>query len=248
VPELHIATEARLTRTGDGIVALGADASLQTLEQLLRHTCSELGLALSELQIRQLATHFSLLLRWNQKMNLSSVRDTEGIMQKHFGESLFLAKLVPPSISSDIASPILLDVGSGAGFPGLPLKVTHPALRAVLLEPIHKKAAFLKEAIRSMGLLNAEVRVQRLDWDWHPEMRGQVSLITTRAVAISADMLDLIARMLTSDGLVALLIGQADADRLRATQGFVWNEPVPLPGSERRVVLLGKLNQVQLTD
>ncbi|OFW13177.1 MAG: 16S rRNA (guanine(527)-N(7))-methyltransferase RsmG [Acidobacteria bacterium RIFCSPLOWO2_02_FULL_59_13] len=118
---------------------------------------SGLGLPLTQAQCNQLATHFSLLLRWNQKINLTAVRRPQQIATRHFEESLFLLKLV------SCAPGLLIDVGSGAGFPGLAVKIACPSLSAVLLEPNHKKATFLKEVIRSCGLENVEVRTQRLE-------------------------------------------------------------------------------------
>ena len=123
---------------------------------LLGSVVSGLGLRLSERQVEQLATHFSLLVHWNRKINLTSVRRPEDIAVRHFEESLFLTKIMT------LESGLLVDVGSGAGFPGVPVKIACPEMTAVLLEPSTKKTAFLKEVIRHCGLDRIEVRSERL--------------------------------------------------------------------------------------
>src|SRR5687768_10117352 len=105
-------------------------------------------MALSEEQFLQLTIYFSLLLRWNEKINLTSVRRPEDIAVRHFEESLFLVKVLGEAGSAaqarapstaGVSVPLLVDVGSGAGFPGLPVKIALPAMNAVLLEPTTKK-------------------------------------------------------------------------------------------------------------
>ncbi len=95
--------------------------------------------------LEQISVYLTLLLRWNERMNLTSVRDARQIVSRHFGESLFLARLLQGSGS-------LLDLGSGAGFPGLPIQLWHPGLRVTLAESHGKKAAFLREAVRTLRL------------------------------------------------------------------------------------------------
>ncbi len=95
--------------------------------------------------LEQISVYLALLLRWNERMNLTSVRDARQIVSRHFGESLFLARLLQGGGS-------LLDLGSGAGFPGLPIQLWHRGLRVTLAESHGKKAAFLREAVRTLRL------------------------------------------------------------------------------------------------
>ena len=161
-----------------------------TLSDLLRSVLADLSLPLNDRQIGQLATHFSLLLHWNRKINLTSLRRPEEVATRHFGESLFLATPLgsagaldsAPSLPEALRSlppeePImpnspLVDVGSGVGFPGLPLKIAWPNLRAVLLEPNKKKQAFLKEVVRSCGIEGVEIRADRLEEAARGDLRG----------------------------------------------------------------------------
>lgn len=202
---------------------------------MLEQAASELGLSLSSEQLRQLTTHFSLLLKWNQKINLTSIRKPEEIATRHFEESLFLTKLLPQPDG------LLVDVGSGAGFPGLPLKIVWPGVETVLLEPNQKKATFLKEAIRSCGLGGIEVRAERLEDAVGTQLAGRAHLVMMRAVAPTAAVLTNLSRLLAPGGRIALFVGEASVTTLAARPEFDWNRPDPIPHSVRRVILTGLL-------
>jgi 16S rRNA (guanine527-N7)-methyltransferase len=94
----------------------------------------------------QLSTYLDLLLKWNARTNLTAIRDPEEIVRRHFGESLFAAQNLDPGTTT------LLDYGSGAGFPGLPIALLRPDIQVTLAESQNKKAAFLREAVRSLNL------------------------------------------------------------------------------------------------
>ena len=93
----------------------------------------------------QLSDYLDLLMKWNLRMNLTAIRDPQEIVRRHFGESLFAARNLPTCVT-------LLDLGSGAGFPGLPIQLARPELRVVLAESQNKKAMFLREAVRLLRL------------------------------------------------------------------------------------------------
>jgi 16S rRNA (guanine527-N7)-methyltransferase len=204
------------------------------LEGLLRAVASGLALELSSRQIEQLATHFALLLRWNEKINLTSVRKPEEIATRHFEESLFLATLLPPPAG------LLVDIGSGAGFPGLPLKIVWPSAKTVLLEPNNKKATFLKEVIRACGLKEITVRTERLEQAMAEDLAGQASLVTMRAVAATPELLRDVRSLLMPGGRAALFVSDRDAAELAKHPAFQWEPPAAIPHSDRRVILLGR--------
>ena len=204
------------------------------LRRLEENVVSGLGLRLSERQLEQLATHFSLLLHWNRKINLTSLRRPEEIAARHFGESLFLTKVVK------LGTGLLVDVGSGAGFPGLPIKIACPAISAVLLEANKRKTAFLKEVIRSCGLEGIEARSERLEEAARGELAGQAQWVTLRAVALTASSLADLQKLLAPEGQLALFLGEKDALELARTPGFQWAPPARIPHSERRVILIGR--------
>jgi 16S rRNA (guanine527-N7)-methyltransferase len=108
----------------------------------------------------QLSTYLDLLLKWNARTNLTAIRDPETIVQRHFGESLFCGLQLAPRLNADAS---LLDFGSGAGFPGLPIQLLLPQLRVTLGESQNKKATFLREAIRTLVLPHTEVWSSRIE-------------------------------------------------------------------------------------
>src|SRR5208283_814072 len=120
-------------------------------EATIRQLLEPFGLNLSPEQIGQMIVYLELLLRWNKKINLTGIRDEESCVTRHFGESLYLGRWVEFRGN-------LLDIGSGAGFPGLGLKIIFPGLAVTLLEPVSKKRAFLKEVARVCGMNLVEVR------------------------------------------------------------------------------------------
>lgn len=140
----------------------------------------------------QLAQYLELLLKWNARMNLTAIREPEEIVRRHFGESLFTglhllcstwnipgSKANPASHAPSQQAPdSLLDFGSGAGFPGLPIQLLRPALPVTLAEARQKKTSFLREAVRSLEL-SAEVWSERVEL---MSADRQFSIVTLRAV------------------------------------------------------------------
>src|SRR5580658_1658888 len=153
---------------------------------------------LSKLQLDQLESHYSSLLRWNERLNLTRIRDLTESVQFHYCESLFLARFIPPG------SHRIVDVGSGGGFPGIPTAILRPECEITLVESHQRKSVFLREASRQ--LTNVKVIPKRAEdvdeaFDW----------LISRAVAPS-DILRLsLARSF------ALLIGKEDASKLVGT-------------------------------
>jgi len=193
---------------------------------------------LSAPQLAQLSAYLDLLLRWNARINLTAVRDAENIVTRHFGESLFAARrLFPaPDASGDV-----IDLGSGAGFPGLPLKIHAPALRLALIESRNKKAAFLNEVVRALDLRDVQVFCGRAE-----DFPGRAGLVSLRAVERFTAALPVAARLVAPGGRLALLIGTAQiASAQAALPGFSWSQPVDLPGSSQRVLFVGTSQDCQ---
>jgi 16S rRNA (guanine527-N7)-methyltransferase len=128
--------------------------------------------------LAQLSAYLDLLLKWNARTNLTAIRDPEEIVRRHFGESLFAAHhLDPITLGSNAVT--LLDFGSGAGFPGLPIALLRPEIHVTLAESQNKKATFLRETIRTLNLPNVEVWAARVEA--LPANR-QFRIVTLRAV------------------------------------------------------------------
>lgn len=186
---------------------------------------------LSEEQLAAFAAYLDLLMRWNQRINLTAVRSPEEIVTRHFGESAFAAeRLLPSDEPRDVC-----DVGSGAGFPGLPLKIVRPQARVMLVESHGKKATFLREVIRAMGLAGIEVATVRAE-----TLECQFDLVTLRAVERFADVLPVAAKLVRTAGRIGLLAGAAQISQAKhLLPNFSWREAVLIPQSDARVLLCG---------
>lgn len=145
-------------------------------------TAAAWGLNLSAQQIAQFTIYAEELQQWNRRINLTAVTDTEAIGLRHFLDAL--ACVLHWQDATGAAPESLLDIGSGAGFPGLPLKLWHPDLQLTLVESVGKKAAFLEHLIRMLGLVGVTVLSERIEQIGHmPEHRDHYTIVTARAVA-----------------------------------------------------------------
>lgn len=184
---------------------------------------------LSATQLAQLQAYLDLLLQWNARINLTAVRDTNSIVSRHFGESLFAARHLLPAAH-------LVDVGSGAGFPAVPLKIYDPRLRLTLIEAQNKKATFLRELIRTLDLQDVNVFSDRAE-----NFSSAADLVTMRAVEKFERSLPAAARLVAPVGRLALLVGAAQVDAARRlVPSFHWQAPLAVPQSEQRVLLVGR--------
>ena len=216
--------------------------------------------ALSAEQLCLISTYLEILLRWNARINLTAIRDAEGIVTRHFGESLFLAAHLfagqPAAVSESGERPKhALDLGSGAGFPGLPLKIYAPRLRLTLVESNRRKAAFLGEAIRALQLRDVSVFSGRLEASLDEQAAGAglfagiepADVVTMRAVErfesalATASALIRCSAARVGAGKLALLIGLSQARQVpHLVADFSWEPPFLIPHSRERVLLVGR--------
>ena len=197
---------------------------------LLQPFCS----SLSASQADQLVKYLNLLLRWNKTINLTSVTNPEEVVQRHFGESFCLAKAFGSAGK-------LLDIGSGAGFPGLALKILYPDMAVTLLEPVTKKRAFLKEAARECGMASVQVLPDRIEVFASGPGQGAFDTVTARAVGGLESLIPAAARCLRRPGHLALWLGEDQVPQAQQSEPSLdWLEPVPIPLSDRRVILIGR--------
>jgi 16S rRNA (guanine527-N7)-methyltransferase len=194
---------------------------------------SPFGLVLAPHQVSQLLTYLDLLLRWNQKINLTGIRSPEECVTRHFGESLFLARWIK-------IEGRLLDIGSGAGFPGLALKIACPSLAVTLLEPVAKKRAFLKEVARACQMESVEVRSERLEEFIRRESAAVFDCVTVRAVGELKGIIQGAAALLKAEGRLCLWVSGEQAASLLGAKGlFRWEQPIPLPLARQREIQVG---------
>lgn len=152
----------------------------------LLESVEELGLSLTARQVEQFARYQSLLLDWNQRMNLTAAKSPQEIQTRHFADSLTCAL-----VTGDLNAQSLIDVGSGAGFPGLPLKILFPQMKLVLLESIAKKGAFLDQVVSMLGLEDVTIIVERAETVGHDAAhRQQYDWAVARAVAHLSPLLE----------------------------------------------------------
>jgi 16S rRNA (guanine527-N7)-methyltransferase len=173
--------------------------------------------------------HLSLILRWNARVNLTAVRDEEGILSRHFVESIACARALPAGIAT------LLDFGSGGGFPGVPIALCRPEVAVTLAESQGKKAAFLSEAVRVLGLA-ANVHSGRAE-----TLRSQFDCVALRAVDRMELAVKTAAGLVRPGGWLALMTTGSDVEKLKAAAGseFSWVERALLPDSTDRLLALG---------
>jgi len=163
--------------------------------------------------LSQLSIYLDLLLKWNARTNLTAIRDPQEIVRRHFGESLFAARYLDP------ATPTLLDFGSGAGFPGLPIALLRPDIQVTLAESQNKKATFLREAVRTLRLAT-EVWPARVE-SMAAERRFHT--VTLRAVDNMEAALPVARMRVAAGGRLVLLATAAHA--------LAEGQAIPLPNS-----------------
>jgi 16S rRNA (guanine527-N7)-methyltransferase len=186
--------------------------------------------------LQHISTYIDILLRWNARMNLTAIRSEEEIVTRHFGESFFAARHLFPRISLNTSVP-LADIGSGAGFPGIPIKLWAPEIALTLIESNQKKATFLREVVRVLKLTNVNIENARAE----TLPPATFNVVTLRAVERFADVLPAAARLLAGSGRLALLIASSQlAVAHSLPTGMSWDQPVPIPGSRSRIVLVGR--------
>ena len=167
-----------------------------------------------------------LLIRWNSRVNLTAIRGEEGILSRHFVESIACARRLPAGIGT------LLDFGSGAGFPGIPIALCRPEIAVTLSESQGKKAAFLQEAVRVLGV-TAHVYSGRAE-----NLATEFDSVTMRAVDRMQEAVKAAARLVKRGGCLIPMTTSSEVEKLRAAVGaeFSWSDSVALPGGEDRVL------------
>jgi 16S rRNA (guanine527-N7)-methyltransferase len=203
----------------------------QLSDETIEATLRPYGVSATALLCEQIRVYIDLLLRWNQKTSLTSVIDPVEILRFHFGESLLSVSTVP------IRHGRLADVGSGSGFPAVPIRMVSEPLSVVLIESNQKKATFLMEVVRALKLEHIDVRRSRMNDVSLGEARAD--FITARALGIDNEFLNWAHRSLNSSGSVVLWLSSPDADEISQKKEWKWSDPVHIPQSDKRVILHG---------
>src|SRR5271156_2579310 len=200
-------------------------------KSLIEDTLRPYGVAIESSTADRIRTYISLLLKWNNTISLTTVVDPVEILKFHFGESIFAASIV------NFGESRLADVGSGAGFPGLPLAVIVPSLTVTLIESNTRKCAFLSEVVRELQLSNAIVFRGRMEE--FPPAPEPFDFIAARALGQFDDLLAWSKENIALSGKVVLWLGEADSREVLQNHDWIWEQPTLIPGSERRYLLVG---------
>lgn len=176
------------------------------------------------------AIYISLILRWNARLNLTSLRTEDAIFSRHLTESIACAMAIPVGVRT------LLDFGSGAGLPGIPIALCRPEIAVTLAESQGKKAAFLREVVRTLAL-TAKVHADRAE-----ALPTAFDCVVLRAVDKMPKAVASAAKLVAHGGWLALMTTNAEVDGLRSASGteFRWSEPVRSPVGDNRILALGR--------
>jgi 16S rRNA (guanine527-N7)-methyltransferase len=199
--------------------------------ELISKALREFQLEAMPEQVAAIQRYMAMLLAWNEKMNLTAIRDPLEVLYRHFCESMYAAAAVP------LKTGRLADVGSGGGFPGLALKIACPELQVVLIESNVKKATFLAEVVRELGFSDARVLVSR--YEELGEEIAPLNFVCSRALGEFAKFLGW-ARSERVDAEQAILwVGGRDMEEVKKVGGWSWKEPIAIPHSLQRFLLVG---------
>jgi 16S rRNA (guanine527-N7)-methyltransferase len=201
---------------------------------------------LSQTQLESISTFIDILQHWNARINLTAIRDEEEIVTRHFGESFFAAShLFPNTLVSELdvaearsqkPEARLADLGSGAGFPGLPIKLWASHIALTLIEANHKKATFLREVARALSLTEVDIQNVRAE----TLSPSTFDVVTFRAVEHFAGALSVATRLVRPKGRIALLISSAQLPIAQsAIPTLIWQPALPIPQSNSSLLLLG---------
>ncbi len=205
--------------------------------ELIEKAMREFQVQLTPEQVSLVQRYITMLLAWNEKVNLTAIHDPLEVLYRHFCESMYAATVVP------LQSGRLADVGSGGGFPGLALKVARPELQVFLIESNVKKATFLAEVVRELGVTDTRVLVSQ--YEELGEEVAPLNFICSRALG----EFDKFLNWARSDRVVAsqaiLWVGGRDVEEIKKIGGWLWKKPIPIPRSLQRFLLIGLIGARQ---
>ena len=205
-------------------------------EETIRRSLGEFQIAVERKQVGLIQQYIKTLLRWNEKLNLTAIRDPLEILYRHFCESMFAAGAIP------VDKGRLADIGSGPGFPGIPLKIIRPELELCLVESNIKKGTFLAEVVRELQLTNSRVLISR--YEELGEEVAPLDYVCSRAVGEFGPFLEWAGSDRVQAQNVILWIGGRDLEEVQKAKDWEWREPILIPKSLQRYLLVGKKKEM----
>lgn len=199
--------------------------------QVISKAVREFQVQLTPEQVTAVQRYMTMLLAWNEKVNLTAIRDPLEILYRHFCESMYAAATLP------LGADRLADVGSGGGFPGLALKIARPELQVSLIESNVKKATFLAEVVRDLGLTDTRVLVSQ--YEELGEEIAPLDFVCSRALGEFDKFLGWAHSESVASRCVVLWVGGRDIDEIKRIRGWLWKDPISIPRSLQRFLLVG---------
>jgi len=212
------------------------DVEMPVSEEAVRRALGEFEIPVESQQVVLIQQYIKTLLRWNEKLNLTAIRNPLEILYRHFCESMFAAGAIP------VDKGRLADIGSGPGFPGIPLKIMRPELDLCLVESNIKKGTFLAEVVRELKLANSRVLISR--YEELGEEIAPLDFVCSRAVGEFVPFLQWAASNRVDAGQVILWIGGRDLEGAQKSKQWEWKEPILIPKSLQRYLLVGKKREM----
>jgi 16S rRNA (guanine527-N7)-methyltransferase len=201
-------------------------------EEVIRRALKGFGVEVDGEQVQLIQRYMTILQHWNEKLNLTAIREPLEILHRHFCESMFAAVAVP------LYKCRLADIGAGAGFPGIPLKILRPEIDLFLVDSNIKKGTFLAEVVRELGLSDSRVLISR--YEELGEELAPLDFVCSRALGEFDTFLKWAAsREVSAEGVI-LWIGGRDLEEVKKIEGWDWRESIPVPNSLQRCLLVGK--------
>lgn len=211
-------------------------------------TLAQKGIELTAQQLQQFEQYFELLVEWNQKMNLTAITEQEDVYLKHFYDSLMPLWLVPERLEGEVR---IVDIGAGAGFPGIPLKIAQPDLQLTMVDSLNKRVTFLNEVIDQLGLTHTEaIHARAEDFGHDRKHREQYDISIARAVAGLNVLAEYCLPLVRKGGYFIALKGQKAQQELEEAQGALLklgakyegshHELLPIEESEREILSIRK--------
>lgn len=220
---------------------------LENFQREIKEYAYELGIELSEIQIEKFFKYMNLLLEWNKKMNLTAITDEKEVIVKHFVDSITISKYIPVGTR-------LIDIGTGAGFPGIPLCIIREDLEFVLLDSLQKRINFLEVVIKELKLENIKAihaRVEEVGKD--SEYREKFGVATSRAVANLTTLSEYLLPLVKEGGKAICMKGSVIDEELNNSKkainilggkiGQIFDFNLPKTDIKRNIVIIDKISK-----
>ncbi|MDT2740057.1 16S rRNA (guanine(527)-N(7))-methyltransferase RsmG [Enterococcus canintestini] len=212
------------------------------LPEEFQQQLAQKGIELSSTQMQQFEKYYELLVEWNEKMNLTAITEKKEVYLKHFYDSILLGVAVDLK-----AEAVICDVGAGAGFPSIPLKIAFPGLKVAIVDSLNKRITFLNHLAQSLNLTGVDFYHDRAEtFAQNPQFRAQFDYVTARAVARLNVLAELCLPLVKKDGFFFALKAAkseeelAEAKNAIATLGgkFIEDKELALPNGDTRHILV----------